>query len=133
MNLNKFTLKAQEAVLAGQQIAAEASHPGMDTLHFLRGVISDDEETAGYLLAKCELRLPELRLRLDEMIAKIPPVSGDIQHHLSREANAALIKAETYRKKLKDEFISVEHLLLGILAGSDATAKLLRELGLEEK
>lgn len=133
MNPQQMTIKAQEAVVQAQQIAAGMQHPGIDTPHLLKGLLQQDEEVTGYLLKKTGINTGPLQQQLDALLAKIPPVSGDANPYLTREANAAFTAARKAMSAFGDEFVAVEHLLLGLVAGKDATAKLLRENGLSEK
>ena len=132
MNLEKFTTKSQEAIQKAQELASAFGHQSIDTAHLLKAVLSVDENVAPFLLKKLNVNLVSLEKSLDEIIAAYPKVSGG-DPYLSRESAAVLQKANTFLKDFKDEFVSIEHLLLGILSESDKTAKLLRENGVNEK
>ena len=131
MNTQQFTIKAQEAMLQAQQIGASMQHPGIDTVHLLKGLLQQEEEVTSFLLRKTGIATGPLQQRLDDLMAKIPAVQGDANPYLTREANQAVSEAQKAMKAYGDEFVAVEHLLLGLLAGKDATAKLLRESGLK--
>src|SRR5688572_14470019 len=133
MNFNNFTLKAQEAVQKAQEIAEANNQQGIDTGHLLKGMLLVDENVVGHLLKKLNANINRLNQELDETIEKYPRVTGAGQTYLSNEANTALQKSFSIMKEFKDEFVSVEHMLLGILAGNDKTASLLREVGVSEK
>ncbi len=133
MNFNQYTLKAQEAIVQAQQIASNINHQGIDTAHLLKGLLQQQEEVTAYLFRKSGVNLEPLGRQVDELLAKIPAVSGDIQPYLTRELNAALTKAQDAMKTYGDEFVAIEHLILGLVAGKDAVAILLREAGLQEK
>src|ERR1700749_5121795 len=123
MNFNNFTIKAQEAVQKASEITAGNQQQAIETAHLLKGLLLVDENVIAYLLKKLNVNLNRLNDILDQQIASFPKVSGsDI--YLSSGANAALQKAQSYLKEFKDEFVSVEHILLGILAGSDATSSI---------
>ncbi|MBI1191955.1 MAG: ATP-dependent chaperone ClpB [Bacteroidetes bacterium] len=132
MNFNQYTLKAQEAVAQAQQLAASRKHPGIDSTHLLQALLQQQEEVTAYLLRKAGVSSEKLNRDVEALLAKIPAVSGDTQPYLTREANAVLSKAQDSMKKYGDEFVTVEHLMIGLLAGSDAVGKLLRESGLNE-
>lgn len=132
MNLNNFTIKAQEAIQKASEIAQGNQQQAIETAHLLKGLLSVDENVVSYVLKKLNVNLNSLEQNLNAMIEKFPKVSGG-NVYLSSTANAALQKAQSYLKEFKDEFVAVEHLLLGILATGDATAKLLKEQGVNEK
>ena len=134
MNFNNFTIKAQETISKAQEIASANTNQAIDTAHILKGMLLEDENVAGFLLKKLNVNLTRLNTRLDEMIEKYPKVAGSNANlYLSNESNQALQKALQYVKEYKDEFVSVEHILLGLLDGNDNTSKLLKELGANEK
>ena len=133
MNFNNFTIKAQEAIQQAQELALANHHQQIETAHILKSLIKEDEGITLYLLKKLNVNVGQLNARLDEVFNKLPKVEGGGNQYLSQSANAALQAAQKYLKEYGDEFVSVEHLLLGILAGKDDTAKLLKELGVSEK
>lgn len=133
MNLNNFTIKAQEAVAKAQQIAFGYQHQAIETAHILKALLDVDENVIGFLLKKLNANITILNDKLDESIQKLPKVSGDGGQYLSADANGALMKAQDYMKEFKDEFVSVEHILLGLQAGKDTVAGLLKDQGVEEK
>ncbi|MBB5643905.1 MULTISPECIES: ATP-dependent chaperone ClpB [Pedobacter] len=132
MNFNNFTIKAQEAVQQASEIAQGNQQQAIETAHLLKGLLTVDENVVSYVLKKLNVNLNTLNINLDEQIAKFPKVSGS-NGYLSSGANSALQKAQTYLKEFKDEFVSVEHLLLGILSVNDNTSKLLKDQGVTEK
>jgi len=132
MNFNNFTIKAQEAVQKASEIAQGNQQQAIETAHLLKGLLTVDENVISYVLKKLNVNLNTLNQKLDEDIAKFAKVSGS-NIYLSSNANTALQKAQTFLKEFKDEFVSVEHVLLGILATNDATAKLLKDQGVNEK
>ena len=132
MNLNNFTIKSQQAVQKAQEIALAKEHPSIDTCHILKGILSEDENVTPYLLKKLDVNVPRLTQALDAIVASLPRVSGGSQY-LSNEANRALVKASQLATEMNDDFVSVEHLLLGLLSGSDTTARLLKDNGITDK
>ncbi|QDW25739.1 ATP-dependent chaperone ClpB [Pedobacter sp. KBS0701] len=132
MNFNNFTIKAQEAVQQASEIAQGNQQQAIETAHLLKGLLTVDENVVSYVLKKLNVNLNSLNQNLDAEIAKFPKVSGS-NVYLSSNANSVLQKAQTFLKEFKDEFVSVEHLLLGILAVNDSTSKLLKEQGVNEK
>ncbi|WP_454802362.1 ATP-dependent chaperone ClpB [Mucilaginibacter phyllosphaerae] len=132
MNFNNFTIKAQEAVQKASEIATGNQQQAIEPAHLLKGLLLVDENVITYLLKKLNVNLNRLNETLDTQIASYPKVSGS-DVYLSSAVNSALQKANTYLKEFKDEFVSVEHILLGILAGSDKAAGALKDAGVNEK
>jgi len=132
MNFNNFTIKAQEAVQQASEIAQGNQQQAIETAHLLKGLLTVDENVVSYVLKKLNVNLNVLNQNLDAEIARFPKVSGS-NVYLSSNANSVLQKAQTFLNEFKDEFVSVEHLLLGILSVNDSTAKLLKEQGVNEK
>ena len=132
MNFNNFTIKAQEAVQQASEIAQGNQQQAIETAHLLKGLLHVDENVVSYVLKKLNVNLNLLNQHLDDKISRFPKVSGS-NVYLSTASNLALQKAQTYLKEFKDEFVSVEHLLLGILAANDDTSKMLKDQGVNEK
>lgn len=135
MNLNNFTIKAQEAIAAAQQIAFSHNNVNIETEHILKALLNDQDSSIDFLLKKNNVTMNLLDSRLEELINKLPKVSGTAQpaQSIGREANNVILRAPNALKQFGDEFVSVEHLLLAIINGNDNTAKLLKETGLTEK
>jgi ATP-dependent Clp protease ATP-binding subunit ClpB len=131
-NFNNLTIKAQEAVQEATEIAAANENQAIDTGHLLKGMLMVDENVVGFLLKKLNVNLSRLNEVLDAIIEKYPKVSGG-SPYISNEVNNALQKAYSYIKEFKDEFISVEHLLLGLLAANDQVSRILKDAGVNEK
>ena len=132
MNFNKFTNKSQEAVQRAMEIAAAKQNQAIETSHLLKGMLIVDENVIPYLLKKLNVNLDSFTPALDRILSSYPKVSGGEQF-LSDNASKALQKAIALSEESRDEFISIEHLLLGILFGNDSTARLLKENGVFEK
>ena len=132
MNFNNFTIKAQEAVQKASEIAAGNQQQAIEPAHLLKGLLLVDENVITYLLKKLNVNLNRLNETLDAQISSYPKVSGS-NIYLSSDANSALQKAQGYLKEFKDEFVSVEHILLGILAAGGTISSLLKDLGVNEK
>lgn len=134
MNLNNYTIKAQETIHAAQQIAFNENNPSIETNHLLKALLKDEDSPVEYLLKKNNVNIKYLEGKLDESINRLPKISGgQPAQSLGRDLNNALLKANTTLKQFGDEFLSVEHLLLGIVLGNDDTAKILKDAGLTEK
>ena len=132
MNFNNFTIKAQEAVQKATEIAAGNQQQAIENAHLLKGLLLVDENIVSYLLKKLNVNLNRLNETLDQQIAAFPKVSGS-EVYLSSEASSALQKAQSYLKEFKDDFVSVEHILLGILAANGKTGTALKDGGVNEK
>src|SRR6266513_698269 len=133
MNLNNFTIKSQEAIQKAQELASANQNSQIDTSHLLKGLLLVDENVVDFLLKKIGVNTAQLETRLEELLNKLPKVSNPQQQYLSSDANQVLLKAQSYLKEFKDDFVSVEHLLLALQHGKDDVAKLLKELGVSEK
>ncbi|QJD95025.1 ATP-dependent chaperone ClpB [Mucilaginibacter robiniae] len=132
MNFNNFTIKAQEAVQKASEIATGNQQQAIENAHLLKGLLLVDENIISYLLKKLNVNISRLHTTLDEQIASFPKVSGS-NVYLSSNTNSALQKAQSYLKEFKDEFVSVEHILLGILSVNDKTSSALKDYGVTEK
>ncbi|TXB66969.1 ATP-dependent chaperone ClpB [Vicingus serpentipes] len=132
MNLNNFTIKSQEAIQQAQQIALGSEHQSIETGHVLKGILEVDENVTPFILKKLGVNISILKQTLDSIIKSYPKVSGGSQY-LSQNTNKAIQKATSLIKEFGDEYVSIEHLLLGLLAGSDSVAQLLKDNGVKEK
>jgi len=134
MNLNNFTIKASEVLQQAQQLAFNAQNPTIETEHLVQALLNQEDSPVEYLLKKNNVTIPVLETKLAELIQKLPRVSGsDPAQSLSRDANNVVLRAGAVLKQFGDEFVTPEHLLLAIMQGNDATAKLLKNSGLTEK
>src|SRR5450432_28741 len=134
MNLNNFTIKASEVLQQAQQLAFNGKNPTIETEHLMQALLYQGDSPVEYLLKKNNVTLPVLETKLAERIQRLPKVSGtDPAQSLSREANNVVLRAGSALKEFGDEFITPEHLVLAIVQGNDATAKLLKDSGLTEK
>jgi ATP-dependent Clp protease ATP-binding subunit ClpB len=132
MNFKNYTIKSQEAVQQAQQLAMEQQNQAIETGHILKGIFKVDESVTPFLLKKLGINLNSVTQAVDKIIENYPKVSGG-DHYLSRQANEALNQATKYLKEFGDEYVSIEHLLLGILKGNDSIAQLLKDAGVNEK
>ena len=132
MNFNNFTIKAQEAIQKASEIASGNQQQAIENAHLLKGLLLVDENVIHYLLKKLNVNISRLDSQLDELITTFPKVSGS-EVYLASSANSTIQKAQSYLKEFKDEFVSVEHLLLGILAAGDKVSGFLKDSGVNEK
>jgi ATP-dependent Clp protease ATP-binding subunit ClpB len=133
MNLNNFTIKAQEAIQQAQQLASASSNSSIETGHILKGLLSTDEQTLAFLLKKIGANTTRLNQALDAILLSYPRVSDNAAQYLSNQANQVLLKAQNMLKDFGDEFVAVEHLLLALLVQTDPIATLLKDAGVVEK
>ncbi len=132
MNFNNFTIKSQEAIQQAQQIAQSYGHQQIENEHLLKAIFEVDENVAPFILKKLNVNLVTLKQILDKQLESFPKVSGgDIM--LSREANKTVIEASNIAKKMGDEYVSIEHLLLAILNSKSSIAQSLKDQGVTEK
>jgi len=134
MNLNKYTIKAQEAIHKSSSIALSNQNQAIETGHLLRAILEEDENIASFILKKLNINIQQLRIKLGEILVSYPRIEGSPgSPYISNYLNLVFTKAEKYAKDFKDEFIAVEHLLLAILVNKDKTSEMLKDLGFSEK
>jgi len=132
MNLNQFTIKSQEAIQKAQELATQHGQQAIESIHLLKSILLVDENATPFLLKKLNVDYPVFSLAVDRIIESLPKVSGG-QAYLSRDANEVLQKAPTYLAEFKDEFVSVEHLLLALLEIKSTASDLLKDNGITKK
>ena len=132
MNLNNFTIKSQEAIQQAQEIASGNGQQSIENGHLLKGVLQVDENVTPFLLKKLNVNNDIFKKATDQIVLSYPKVSGGEQY-LSKNANSSLIKANGYLKEFNDEFVSIEHLLLGILDSGDQVSQLMKDNGVTKK
>ncbi|HUH18175.1 ATP-dependent chaperone ClpB [Albibacterium sp.] len=132
MNLNNFTIKAQEAIQKASEITIGNQQQAIEPAHLLKALLIVDENVINHLLKKLNINVNHLSDLLDTQINSFPKVSGS-NVYLSNSSNSIIQKAQSYLKEFKDEFVSVEHLLLAILDSNDKASGLLKDQGATEK
>ncbi len=132
MDLNKFTIRSQQAIQQAQTIAAGHGQQMIENGHLLKGILEVDPDVTPFLLKKLNVNVPALTGALDRIVKGYPKVSGG-QLSLSRHSNEALTKALAALKEFGDEYASVEHLLIGILESGDTVSQLLKDSGVTKK
>lgn len=131
MNLNNFTIKSQEIVQQAQIIAQELGHQQIENAHLLKGIFDIDENVVPFILSKSGAISPVIKQNLDAILSGFPKVSGG-ELMLSREANQTLLDAVHLAKKMKDEYVAIEHLFLSIFNSGGKTSQMLKDAGLTE-
>ena len=132
MNLNNFTIKSQEAIQQAMQIATINGNQAIENGHILKAILEVDENVTPFILKKLGVNQQNFSKTVDAIVASYPKVSGG-EPYLSRNANQTVAKATNYLTEFKDEYVSIEHLLLGVLASGDAISQLLKDNGIKEK
>ena len=132
MNLNKFTIKAQEAVQEAVSRVQRQGQQNIEPEHLLAGVLKAGEQVTGFVFRKLGISLTLVQQATDAQIGSLPRVSGG-EPYLSREASEVLTRAEDIAQKQGDEFVSIEHLLEAILAVNCTASKILKDAGVTEK
>ncbi len=130
MNLNNFTLKSQEAIENAQQLALEKGNPAIECGHILKGILHVDANVAPFILKKMNVNIPIFTQALDKILESYPKGSSNAAQYLSSDANKAVLTATSYLKEFKDEYVSIEHLLLGLLNSGDVIARLMKDNGI---
>ena len=134
MNLSQYTIKAQEAIQAAQQLAYNNKDAAIETLHLLKTILADKESATEFLLKKNNLNPLLIQQKVDGMLPSLPKqLSGEPASNLSRDLNSVLLKANSTLKTFGDEFVTVEHLLIALLQVNDQASKILKDAGLTEK
>ncbi len=132
MNFNNYTIKSQEAIQQAQQIATGLGQQSIETGHILKGILEVDENVAPFILSKLGINTNVFKQALDKIVESYPKVSGGNQY-LSQNANKVLQKATAYLKEFKDEYVTIEHLLLALLDSGDTVAQFMKDNGIKEK
>ncbi|WP_159802033.1 ATP-dependent chaperone ClpB [Flavobacterium sp. MK4S-17] len=132
MNFANFTIKSQEAIQRAQQIAQSYGHQQIENEHIVKAILEVDENVTPFLLKKLNVNVGLFQQVLDSTLQSFPKVSGG-DMTLSREAGASLNEASNIARKMNDEFVSIEHLLLAIFASKSKVAQILKDQGVTEK
>ena len=133
MNLQNFTIKATEIIQQAQQLAFNGKQPNIETEHILKALLKAEDSPVDYLLKKNNVTINLLETKLDELISKLPVTSSEPAQNLGREANSVLLRSGAVLNTFGDEFVTPEHILLAIVQGNDASAKILKDAGLTDK
>jgi len=132
MNLKNLTIKSQEALQQAQQIAQGYGQQQLENEHIFKGILEVDENVAPFILKKMNVNVNLFSQILDSTIQSFPKVSGG-EIMLSREAGTMLNEASMIAKKMNDEYVSIEHLILAIFKSKSKIAQILKDQGVNEK
>ena len=137
MNINRFTEKSQDALREAQSLATRRNHQGVDVEHLLLAMLEQADGLAPAILQAAGANVPALKQRVDQELDRLPRVTGPTgapeQIYITPQLNRVLTRAEDEASTLKDEYVSIEHLLLAMLGERGSAAKLLREQGLSRE
>ena len=132
MNFNNFTIKSQEAIQQAQALAQGYGHQQIENEHIFKAILEVDENVTPFLLQKLDVNVNLLKQILESTLTSFPKVSGgDIM--LSRETGKTVAEASNIAKKMNDEYVSLEHLILAIFKSSSKIAQILKDQGVTEK
>ncbi|HCO81974.1 MAG TPA: type VI secretion system ATPase TssH, partial [Arenibacter sp.] len=132
MNFNNFTIKSQEAIQHAQQMAQGLGHQQIENEHIFKAISEVEENVLPFILKKLNVNTTLLNQILEKELESFPKVSGG-EIMLSREANKTLTEASIIAKKMEDEYVSIEHLLLAIFKSKSKIAQILKDQGVSEK
>ena len=137
-DLNKWTQKAQEVLQGARETAIRFSHQQLDTEHLMLALLDQQDGLAASLLQRLGVSIPQLRARVEEELERKPRISGDVEEgkiYVTQALNELIVKAGDYAQRLKDEYLSVEHLLLALIDSGNKTVcgRLLGEAGVDTK
>ncbi|MGL4583225.1 MAG: Clp protease N-terminal domain-containing protein, partial [Flavobacterium sp.] len=132
MNLNNFTIKSQEALQQAQVIVQGLGQQQIENEHIFKAIMEVDENVTPFILKKLNINIDTFKSVLDATISNFPKVEGG-QMGLSREAGTAITEAQAIATKMKDEYVSIEHLILAIFKSKSKVAQILKDQGVTEK
>ncbi len=132
MNFKNYTIKSQEVIQHAQQMASSSNHQAIENGHILKAILDTDKNVTPFLLKKLGVNADIIEKATDSIIKGYPTVQGGEQY-LSKKAASTLQEANKLLKSFEDEFVSIEHLIMALLKGSDAIAQLLKDSGVNEK
>ncbi|HPX05475.1 MAG TPA: ATP-dependent Clp protease ATP-binding subunit, partial [Tenuifilaceae bacterium] len=132
MNLNNFTIKSQEAIQQAFTIAQGYNNQAIEPAHLLKGILSQSENVTGFILRKLGVNTSTFDTVLDKILESYPKVSGTEQY-LSSASSRVLQKSLEYSKEMGDQFVSIEHILLGLLSVGDQVSQMMKDAGVTDK
>lgn len=132
MNINKFTIKSQEALQQAVELVRRGGGQVIEAQHLLSSILNIESSPAKFLFSKMGVSLERINEELNSELARLPKVSGG-EPYLSREANDILTKAEDIASEMKDEYVALEHLLLALVEANSPAQKILQDAGVNAK
>lgn len=132
MDFKNYTIKSHEAIQKAAEVASGNQQQAIEPAHILKAILLTDENVISFLLKKLGLNKVQLDEKVNELVMSYPKIDGQ-QPYLSNDGHAVLTKATGFLKEFKDEYVAIEHIILGLLAGKEKTAALLKEVGFSKK
>ena len=128
MNPNNFTIKSQEVMQRMQQLTLQYGNQAMEMAHLMKAILEVDEQVTPFVFKKLGVNVSAVRQAINKMVEGLPKVSGG-QIYLARPTTEAIQRANNYLKEFGDEYVAIEHLLLGVLDVKDSVSQLLKDSG----
>ena len=132
MNLDNYTIKSQEAIQKAQELAISADNQAIETGHILKGLFLVDDEVLEYAVKKVNGNYQRIEQALDAILQSYAKVSGSGSNYLSNDANRTLVKSKDVMKDMGDEYVSIEHIFLALVGGTDQVGNMLKDAGLKK-
>lgn len=132
MDFNNFTTKSQQAVQKAQMLAAERENPQIENSHILEGIFDADQSVLPFILGKAGVNAEDFKRQLGVILSALPKAAGG-EVMLSREASRMLTEAQSIARQMKDQFVTIEHMILAMTKGQDETARLFRQNKITDK
>ncbi|MCD8528617.1 MAG: ATP-dependent chaperone ClpB [Chitinophagales bacterium] len=129
MNPNNLTQKSMEALSFAQQLAFNNGNPSLDTIHLLKGIVESDKDVFPFIMGKMNVNMPQLLASIDTELKKQPHQSSQNAALPTQALSQTLLKANQLMEQMGDSYVSIEHLILALIEGKDATAQLLKQHG----
>ena len=134
MNINKFTIKAQECIQDAQQIAFEHQNPSIENAHILSSIFKQDDAIINFVFSKVGAQASRAQQANEAYIKSLPKVTaGSPTQSLSGTSNTMLMQAEKLMSQMGDEYVSIEHIILALIESKDAVGQLLKDAGITYK
>ena len=132
MDFNNFTTKSQQAVQKAQMLATERENPQIENSHILEGIFDADQSVLPFILGKAGVNAEDFKRQLGVILSALPKAAGG-EVMLSREASRMLTEAQSIARQMKDQFVTIEHMILAMTKGQDETARLFRQNKITDK
>lgn len=133
MDTKNFTIKSQEALQKAQELAMMGQQQAIETGHILKALLTVDEDVISYALKKVNAHIQRIEQALHSILQSYPKVSGSGSQYLSNQAQQVLLKANNHLTDFDDEFVTIEHIFLALINGTDEVANLLKDAGVSQK
>lgn len=133
MDFNQYTIKSREAIQLAQQVAIGNHNQAIEPAHILKGMMDTEQDVLSFIIERQGGNSDHIKNELADIISRFPKVSGSGSNHLSNDSNRILITAMDEAKKMQDDYVSLEHLLLGIIKNNSNASQLLKDQGLNYK